>query len=239
MKNPSYARFLLPLVMSLFLVACGAPPEEAPSGEGEPATATAEVSPEPATIDEAIARGDIEAIRAILADDAAAASAGARPGMPPLHQAILRKKPEIALLLIESGAEVNAVDSSKRTPLHISVDRDLPELIGPLIKGGADPDLGDQAGWTPLHLAGAKDRVAAARALLQHGADISRISDLGGTPLHEAAASGSEEIIRLYLDAGVDPTVVAEGGTALDIAREFENEAAIKLLTVATGKAAP
>jgi ankyrin repeat protein len=39
-------------------------------------------------------------------------------------------------------------------------------------------------------------------------------------------------MVQLFLTAGVDPTVVSKlGVTALDIAREFKNEAAIKILS--------
>jgi ankyrin repeat protein len=57
------------------------------------------------------------------------------------------------------------------------------------------------------------------------------LSARGGTPLHEAAVSAGAEMVRLLLDAGVDPKVVSKTGvTALDIAKEFKNEAAIAAL---------
>jgi len=58
------------------------------------------------------------------------------------------------------------------------------------------------------------------------------LSERGGTPLHEAAASGSAEMVQLFLAARVDPAIVSKMGvTALDIAREFKNEAAIAVLS--------
>ena len=57
------------------------------------------------------------------------------------------------------------------------------------------------------------------------------LSELGGTPLHEAAASGGREIIRLLLDHKVDPDLQSKQGvTALDLARQYQNEAAISEL---------
>ena len=57
------------------------------------------------------------------------------------------------------------------------------------------------------------------------------LSELGGTPLHEAAASGGAEIIRLLLDHKVDPKLKSKQNvTALDLAREYKNQAAIELL---------
>ena len=106
----------------------------------------------------------------------------------------------------------------------------MPDLVAPLVEAGAKTNEKDPAGWTPLHHTGAKDRMAVAKALLENGADVNVRSELGGTPLHEAAASASAELIQMLLDAGVDASIVADGGSALDIAKEFKNEAAIRLL---------
>ena len=185
-----------------------------------------------ATIDEAIARGDLADVRAHVASDPASATRAGKGGLP-FHQAILRNKTEIALLLLESGASVDVPDRSQRTPLHLAVERGNVALVTVLLKFHAKPNERDGIGWTPLHHASAGNKVAVAQALLAGGADFRTLSERGGTPLHEAAASGGAEMIRLLLDAGVDPAVVSKTGvTALEVAREFKNEAAIAMLSV-------
>ena len=164
------------------------------------------------TIDEAIARGDLEDVKLQLVEHPERASKGKHPKLSPLNQSILRKKDKIALVLIASGADVNAPDSSKRTALHLCVDRDLPTVATALLKAKAKPDEWDKAGWTPLHNAAAKDRLAIAKVLIDGGANPKALSERGGTPLHEAAASGSAEMVQLLLDSGVDPSVKAESG---------------------------
>lgn len=192
--------------------------------------------PRYATIEEAIARGDLADVRAHLANNPAGVNQGKPGGMLPLHAAILRNKTEIALFLLEAGADIDAPDRSQRTPLHLAVDRGNVAVVTALLAGHARPNERDNLGWTPLHHAAAKDKVAVARALLAGGADPQVLSERGGTPLHEAAASGGEEMIRLLLGAGVDPAVVSKTGvTALDIAREYKNEAAIKVLSTPAG----
>jgi type 1 glutamine amidotransferase len=184
------------------------------------------------TIDEAIARGDLAEVQRHLEVYPERASKGAHPRLPPLHQAILRKRAEIALALMAAGADVNAVDSSQRTPVHLAVERKLPELIAPLAQAGAKLSELDSVGWTPLHWAGAKDQLDAAKALVHAGADVHRLSALGGTILHEAASTGGEAVVRFYMAQGVDQSVVAsDGRTALEVARDFENKAAIRWLT--------
>ena len=116
--------------------------------------------------------------------------------------------------------------------LHLAVERANVTLVEALLRRKAKPDTLDKTGWTPLHHAAAKDKVAVAKALIAGGANAKALSERGGTPLHEAAASGSAEMVNLFLNAGVDPAIVSKlGVTALDIAREFKNEAAIKILS--------
>jgi len=196
---------------------------------GIAATSTA---PRYATLEEAIARGDLADVRAHIAQTPETVNQGKAGGMLPLHAAILRNKTEIALFLLEVGANADAADRTARTPLHLAVERGNIALVEALLARHAKANERDGTGWTPLHHAAAKNKVDVARALLAGGADPKTLSERGGTPLHEAAASGGAAMIQLLLAAGVDPAVVSKTGvTALDIAREFKNEAAMGVLT--------
>lgn len=200
---------------------------------GLPAQAAA---PRYTTIDEAVARGDIDDVKAHLAADPGRVHQGKDEALTPLHQAILRNRNEIALLLLSAGADPNKPDRSQRTPLHLAVERNNLVLLEALLARKVKSNERDKMGWTPLHHAAAKDRIPLARALLKGGADPKTLSERGGTPLHEAAASGSAEMVKLFLEVGVDPTIVSKlGVTALDIAREFKNEAAIAVLSALPG----
>ena len=201
-------------------------PETGVSGEAVTTTAYQ-------TIDEAIAKGDAADVRLHLKLHPESASKGGNgKSRPPLEQAILRNKTEIALLLIESKADPNTTNASKRTPLHLAIERNNPAVVTALLKAGAKPDMRDKDGWTPLHHAAAKNQLETAKALLAGGADPMTLGELGGTPLHEAAASGGAEIIKLLLDHKVDPKIVSkEGVTALDLAKQYKNQAAIDILS--------
>lgn len=185
------------------------------------------------TIDQAIAKGDLDDVRLHLAADPQSANKGGKEtSRPPLEQAVLRKKPEIARILLEAGADPNSTNASKRTPLHLAVDRNSPAIVAALLKAGAKPNVLDKDGWTPLHHAAAKNQLETSKALLAGGANPMTLSERGGTPLHEAAASGGREIIHLLLEHKVDPTVKsADGVTALDVAREYKNQPAIDALS--------
>ena len=196
-------------------------------------TSNAAATPAYQTIDEAIAKGDLADVKLHIAANPQNLNQGARStSRPPLEQAVIRNKPEIALYLLEAGAEPNTVNASQRTPLHLAVDRNNPMVAAALLKAGAKPDLGDADGWTPLHHAAAKNQLGTAKAILAGGANPMTLSKLGGTPLHEAAASGGAEIIRLFLDHQVNPAVVSKQGvTALDIAKQYKNQPAIAELS--------
>lgn len=188
-------------------------------------------APRYATIDESIARGDVDDVKRHLATEPSRLNGAPGARLSPLHQAILRKQTAIALLLLERGADAEAPDNSGRTPLHLAVARTDAGMVAALLQRKVDLTKRDRIGWTPLHHAAAKDQIEIARLLLDGGADPNRLSELGGTALHEAAAGASVEMVKLLLDRGTNPAVRSKPGvTALDLAREFKNAEVIKFL---------
>ncbi len=110
-------------------------------------TVSANAAPKNETIDRAIAKGDLADVQAHLTQNPESARKGGKPSSrAPLEQAILRKKTEIALLLIKSGADANSSNASKRTPLHLAVERNLPTVAKALIDAGAKTDVLDKKG---------------------------------------------------------------------------------------------
>ena len=198
-----------------------------------PDVAGAAVAPTYATIDEAIAKGDADDVKRHLDRDPALARGKADAKLSPLHNAILRRQTKIVLLLLDSGADVQAPDSAGRTPLHLAVERNDAGVVKELLRRKADPTRKDRIGWTPLHHAAAKDRVEIATLLLDSGMNPNVRSELGGTALHEAAAGCGLEMIKLLLARGVDPSVRSNATppvTALDLARQYNHPEAAALL---------
>ncbi len=195
-------------------------------------TADIKATPAHPNIDVAIAKGDLADVKLHLAADPTKLDQGAtEKSRSPLEQAVLRNKQEIAIFLLDQGANPNTADASKRTPLHLAIDRNNPAIITALLKAGATPDLRDKGGWTPLHHAAAKNQLETTKALIAGGANPMTLSDLGGTPLHEAAASGGKEVIEFLLANKVDPTIKSKQNVnALDLAKEYKNTVAIEVL---------
>jgi ankyrin repeat protein len=207
------------LVRKIFLAAClGALPGFAAE------------SPVHATIDEAIARGDVDDVKRHLQRDPGLVR-GKEAKLAPLHQAILRRQAKIVALLLEQGADANAPDNSARTPVHLAVERGDAAVLKMLLARKPELMRRDKGGWTPLHHAAAKGRAEIATLLLDAGAQPNFLSELGGTALHEAAAAGSIEVAKLLLARGVDPSIRSKPGvTALDLAREYKHPEMVTLL---------
>ena len=76
-------------------------------------------------------------------------------GFTPLHFAAYFGRLEVARLLLELGADPNAVASngSRVTPLHSAVSARHRDLAGLLLALGASANAVQKGGWTPLHAA--------------------------------------------------------------------------------------
>ena len=130
-------------------------------------------------------------------------------GSTPLHFASAwGRDPAIVSLLVQGGADVNALAGSGGTPLHSAAGRsDHPAMIVALAEAGAEldawtPGIHSPYGWTPLHLAVDSNRnPAVTAALIEMGADIHARQEDGPTPLHDARTA---EIVALLLAAGAD-----------------------------------
>ncbi len=135
----------------------------------------------------------------------------AREGRTALHEAACNvyATHEIIKLLLASGADPNARDSSGETALHIMLKNGdagaLPGHINSLkglLAAGADPNARDASGETPLHRVRNGYDV---ELLVAAGADPNLTSRAGNTPLHEAARQRKAMIVRALLVAGADP----------------------------------
>ncbi len=84
-------------------------------------TSTVAASPAYQTIDEAIAKDDINDVKLHLTQNPECLEKGGKPNSrPPLEQAVLRNKTAIAILLLESGADPNTTNASMRLSAPIS-----------------------------------------------------------------------------------------------------------------------
>ncbi|HQP04983.1 MAG TPA: ankyrin repeat domain-containing protein, partial [Bacteroidales bacterium] len=131
---------------------------------------------------------------------------------------------EIAQLLIEKGANVNARNEYGETPLHFASKEGSFEIAQLLIERGANVNAKAKYSHTPLHYA-SEGYLDIAKLLIEKGADVNaKISDdlryyAGYTPLHFASKEGSFEIAQLLIEKGADVNAKNEfGETPLHLA---------------------
>ena len=131
----------------------------------------------------------------------------------PLYGALRAGHADIALLLLEYGADAKAQDVEKRTPLHLASRGGYVEVARVLLEHGADTEARDSMQYNSLDWASIEGRAKAAQVLLEHGADVKAQDGRGYTALHIAQG---EEVARLLLEHGADANApTADGHTPL------------------------
>jgi ankyrin repeat protein len=121
----------------------------------------------------------------------------------PLHLASSSGFLEIAQVLFERGADVNAQDRNKWTPLHLALKGGHVEFARVLIEHGADADVWKEYQSTRLHFASLEGDVGFARVLLDHhSANVNARDFWGLTPLQHARRRGFHDIAYILLVRG-------------------------------------
>jgi hypothetical protein len=100
------------------------------------AGASADSALKPATLDSAVAQGDL-AQAALLLDQGAVIDARDETGRTPLMLAVTQDRIEIVRLLLARGADPNAADNTGHTPLQQATKRNLQDVAALLEQAGA------------------------------------------------------------------------------------------------------
>ena len=152
----------------------------------------------------AVRAGDLEAVRAGLADGADV-NATQGDGATALHWAVHRSDLDATSLLVESGADVDAANALAATPLWLASVNGSATIVARLLEAGANPDVSLKLGETPLMAAARSGNVDAVELLLEHGADATAAErERGQTALMWAVAQRHAAVIRALVAGGAD-----------------------------------
>lgn len=164
----------------------------------------------------AVQEGNAEAVKLFL--DAGMSPDAEEDGRTALIEAARRGHSDLALTLIDAGADVNAKDSYGVSALMFATITGSEEVITKLLEKNADVNARDQDGRTALVEALTTENdlpVEMTKALIDAGADVNIAIYRGITPVM-LAADGSTEILRMIIVAGADVQAKdEEGKTAL------------------------
>ncbi|MBU2490440.1 MAG: ankyrin repeat domain-containing protein [Proteobacteria bacterium] len=189
----------------------------------------------------AAAAGDDDTVRDLLKQ-------GAQPtilddkGDTPLHLAVANGHEKTARLLMEAGADANAVSEEfGETPLFLAASLGLSKTVERLIEHGARVDARDRHLQTPLHMAVYQRHADVVEILLKNGA---RVNTGGGlhriTPIMVASALGSVDLVKTLLRHGAYVNARDDlGQTALYLASYAGNTEVVKILLDAVADVHP
>ncbi|XP_070691599.1 B-cell lymphoma 3 protein homolog [Pempheris klunzingeri] len=118
-------------------------------------------------------------------------------GLSPLHLAVLRGHRDLARMLLDAGADINAMDiKSGQSPLMHAVESNNADMVHFLIESGCDVNSQSYSGNTALHSACGRGQVDTVRLLLKSGADSSLKNYHNDTPVMVAKNKKIADVLR-------------------------------------------
>ncbi|XP_074511025.1 B-cell lymphoma 3 protein homolog [Sebastes fasciatus] len=118
-------------------------------------------------------------------------------GLSPLHLAVLRGHKDLARMLLDAGADINAMDiKSGQSPLMHAVESNNADMVHFLIESGCDVNSQSYSGNTALHGACGRGQVETVRLLLKSGADSSLKNYHNDTPVMVAKNKKIADVLR-------------------------------------------
>ena len=157
----------------------------------------------------------------------------------PLHGAAWGGHDDIVLLLLDHGADVNALDQLLWSPLHAASANGHESTVRLLLQHGASPIYVNTIGRTAIHVAMAAGHESIAKYLLSLDQAFATLTDAEGyNCLHYAAMYGCDLVIKVLLEVGLDiealPTPPADSdyifGTPLVLASKNGHTGAARAL---------
>ena len=119
-------------------------------------------------------------------------------GFPALGLAIFFRQTEIANLLLDAGADVNAQSKNamRVSAMSAAVARNDAAMLERLLYCGADPNLTQQRLFRPIHEAAMTGSGAAVALLLMFGADPNAVSEEGKRAADYARSKGHIDLAK-------------------------------------------
>jgi ankyrin repeat protein len=160
-----------------------------------------------------------------------------------LHFAAQKNHAEVCRLLLEKGADVNAMNANRMTPLLCTIARGNEKACQALLLGnkprvhGNKADIGARSphhGIISLSWAAKLGHAEICALLIDlGGAYVNYVDAMGMTALHYAAQEGHSAVCALLVDKGANLLKLTseEGLSPQHLATHYQQTAAIAILT--------
>jgi outer membrane protein assembly factor BamB/ankyrin repeat protein len=195
------------------------PPATGPQAEAREALQKHDIPFAPERFLECAGTGDIACVNLFLAAGMSLEVQDER-GTNALMRALYGRHIDVARVLIDKGADVNARRKDGATVLWAAAHAGRLDFVELLLAKGANPDIQDSSGGTALMRAAYRGDATMAKALLEKGANPNLRTKRGSTALMNASQFGYAEVVKLLLGSGADVSAKDnDGRTALDHAK--------------------
>ena len=128
---------------------------------------------------------------------------------------------ELVKILLEAGADVDAVDSDQSSPLHFASKSSSVPVVKVLLEAGADVNALNCSQSSPLHYA-SKRNPAVVPVLLEAGAKVNVLDKWQRSPLYWAAYKKQEASVVALMAASADPHLGESPLTSSDVSDEMK-----------------
>ena len=181
-------------------------------------TGQGQQSPPAQAMLQAAGRGNVTALRQLLAAGASVDPVD-EARRTPLLLAVAGDHLEAAKLLIDAGASINAQAANQDSPWLLAGALGRTEMLRHMIPKGPDFSLRNRYGGNALIPACERGHVDTVRLLLTTRIDVNHVNNLGWTCLLEIVILGDGgprqvEITKLVLAAGANPNLADKDGVS-------------------------
>ena len=170
-----------------------------------------------------------------------------------LHAASRRGHLEVVKLLLQRGADVNALDNANKTAAELALENDHADVAESIAEYKSDmnprnrippttldtddfgqygtSEDGKDLSEASLHTASKEGDTDVVKLLLERGADINSLGRSINSPLMAAASEGKADVVRLLIERGAKVDLRdREGWTALILASRYGHLEALRVL---------
>ncbi len=158
--------------------------------------------------------GETDVLREMLSRDEGLTSSKDPAGWTALHWAVWGGLPETVRLLLDSGADPNAVGAGHMRPIELAACRGHTDVARILLEHPSHYPLDYEPGsdgWSALHFAAHWGQEEIAKLLVKHNADLYARDIWSNTPLYQAVRMGRVKTVKVLIEAGADIDVEGLG----------------------------